>query len=147
MLSIDTNILLPAVEVSNPDHARAASFLAALNERSDVVVSELVLLELYGLLRNPAVLVRPLSAPSAVALCQRFRCHPKWRLLGFAERSKEVHDRLWSLLAEPGIARRKAYDFRLGLTLLHQGVDEFATINTKDFASIGFRLVWNPLST
>ena len=32
------------------------------------------------------------------------------------------------------------------LTLLRQGVDEFATVNTKDFQGFGFRRVWNPLT-
>jgi hypothetical protein len=38
-------------------------------------------------------------------------------------------------------------DARLGLTLRHHGVDEFATTNIKDFAGFGFTRVWNPLTT
>ena len=47
MISIDTNNLLPAVETGNAKHAPAAAFLESLQDREDVVISELILLELY----------------------------------------------------------------------------------------------------
>jgi len=52
MLSLSTNILLPAVETRNAARAVSARFLNELHGRDDVVLSELVLLELYVLLRN-----------------------------------------------------------------------------------------------
>ena len=82
MIAIDTNILLPAVETANPDHERAVAFLDSLQTDGEVAVSELVLIELYGLLRNPQVLSRPVSARDAAAVCQTFRRHPRWQLLG-----------------------------------------------------------------
>ncbi len=42
---------------------------------------ELVLVELYGLLRNPAVLAEPLAAHAAVAFVQTLREHPRWELV------------------------------------------------------------------
>lgn len=42
-------------------------------------------------------------------------------------------------------APRRAYDWRVALTLTQQGVTEFATVNTKDFQDFGFTRVWNPL--
>lgn len=146
MLSVDTNILLPAVETRNAAHAVSARFLNELHGRDDVVLSELVLLELYVLLRNPAVLVKPLSAAAATDVVQAFRHHPRWQVIGFPERSREFHDVFWPRLAEKGFARRRAYDWRMALTLLQQGVDEFATVNTKDFEGFGFTRVWNPLA-
>ena len=146
MLSIDTNILLAAVEATNAQHATAATFVDSLQERVDVALSEFVLLELYVLLRNPAVLARPLGASAAADVCQTFRRHPCWQLLGFPVDSKAFHDAFWPRLAHPGFARRRAYDWRIALTLLRQGVDEFATVNTKDFRGFGFRRVWNPLA-
>lgn len=62
MISMDTNILLAAVETENPANARAAAFLASLRDSDEVAISEFILLELYGLLRNPSVLIRPLPA-------------------------------------------------------------------------------------
>lgn len=67
MLSIDTNILLAAVEVSNANHQVAAMFLRSVQSRDDVAISEFVLLELYNLLRNPAVLSK---APKCPARCR-----------------------------------------------------------------------------
>lgn len=63
MISLDTNILLPAIETANLQHQRAAAFVQSLATRDDVALSEFVLLELYILLRNPAVLGRPLWNP------------------------------------------------------------------------------------
>jgi len=46
---------------------------------------------------------------------------------------------------DTNIAFRRIIDTRLGLTLLHHGVSEFATTNKKDFAGLGFQRLWNPL--
>ena len=42
-------------------------------------------------------------------------------------------------------ARRRLYDTRSALTMIAQGVTEFATVNVKDFEGTGFRRVWSPL--
>ena len=44
-------------------------------------------------------------------------------------------------------AFRRLYDARSALTLVTQGVTEFATVNVKDFVGLGFQRVWNPLET
>lgn len=147
MLSVDTNILLPAVEVENTDHEAAAAFLGSLQSRDDVAISEFILLELYGLLRNPAVLAKPLSAPKAVEVSEAFRAHPRWQVIGFPPDSRAFHDQLWPSLRQKGFARRRAYDLRTALALLRNGVTEFVTVNVKDFDGVGFRRVWNPLSS
>lgn len=145
MISVDTNILLPAVEASNPDHARAAAFLGTLRSESEVAVSELVLIELYGLLRNPLVLPKPVSAREAAGVCESFRRHPRWHLVGLPPDGRAFHDALWSKLHDPRTPRRRIYDLRLGMSLVAQGITEFATVNLKDFEGMGFKKVWNPL--
>ena len=145
MRSLDTNILLPAVESGNAHHASARAFLDSLQNQDDVCISEFVLLELYNLLRNPAVLGRPLSAAAAADVCQAFREHPRWQLLGFPPDSRAFHDDFWPRLRERNFARRRSFDWRLALSLLRQGVTDFATVNTKDFEGFGFARVWNPL--
>ena len=147
MISIDTNILLPAVETGHRDHPRAVAYLGSLNDREDVAVSEFILLELYGLLRNAAVLANPLNAPEAVDVCLTFRRHPRWQVIGFPAESQAFHNLLWPKLREKTFARRRAYDLRVALSLLRQGVTQFATVNVKDFKGLGFARVWNPLST
>jgi predicted nucleic acid-binding protein len=146
MLSVDTNILLPSVDVDHRDHASAAAFVQSLQDRDDVAISEFILLELYVLLRNPAVVVSTLNAAAAARVCEIFRAHPRWQLIGFPADSRKLHDQLWRRLHEKNFARRRAYDLRSALCLLQSGVSEFATVNLKDFQGIGFARVWNPLS-
>ena len=146
MLSIDTNLLFHALAKDRPEHHRAISWLESVSDRDDIALSEFVLVELYRLLRNPAVVRKPLSAEAAVAVIQHYRRHPRWRIVGFSADSLVLHQELWRFMAAPKIAYRRIYDVRLALTLLHQGVTELATANVGDFADLGFARVWNPLA-
>ncbi len=148
MISLDTNILLPAVESRNAHHSKAAAFLESLQDRQDVAICEFILLELYVLLRNPAVLAKPLppAAAAAADVCEAFRQHPRWQVIGFPPDSRDFHDTFWPKLRSADFARRRAYDWRAALLLIQQGVTEFATVNEKDFRDCGFQLVWNPLA-
>jgi len=146
MISLDTNILLPAIESRNAHHPKAAAFLESLQDRQDVAICEFILLELYVLLRNPAVLAKPLSPAAATDVCEAFRQHPRWQIIGFPTDSRSFHDIFWPKLREADFARRRAYDWRTALVLFQQGVTQFATVNEKDFRDFGFQRVWNPLA-
>ena len=146
MLSIDTNILFVAANPGSEHHSTARSLLGNWSKRKDVVISELVLAEFYGLLRNPKVSINPIAAPEAVNMVQAYRRHPIWKIVGFPLEGQKCHDAIWNKAAEPGMAFRRFYDLRLALSLIAQGVDEFATINVRDFKNLDFRRVWNPLS-
>ena len=141
MLSIDTNLLFAAVEATAPHHERARAFLESHRDDDSLVICELVLVELYLLLRNPAVVTHPLSAGAAGRLIQALRHNPRWRLVENAP----VMDGVWEQAARDPFARRKLIDVRLALTLRHHGVTEFATVNGADFRDLGFHRVWNPL--
>jgi toxin-antitoxin system PIN domain toxin len=142
VLSIDTNIFLYAQNADCAEYAGATGFLSACASRSDVVLCELVLVELYMLLRNPAVVLRPLGAKAATEVCQAYRSHPRWRLV----ESAPVMEHVWRLAKGEAFARRRIIDARLARTLQHHGVTELATVNTRDFAGLGFARVWNPLA-
>ncbi len=146
MISIDTNVLFAALDADNTLHSKAAAFVESLIERPDVAISELVLLELYILLRNPVVMREPLTASAAVDICESFRQHPHWQTLGFPPDSRTFHDAFWPRLRSKDFARRRAFDWRMALSLIQQGVTEFATVNEKDFQGLGFERVWNPLA-
>ena len=146
MISIDTNILLYAYSEASPFHAKAVAFLESLAHRDDVAISEFVLSEVYLLLRNPAIFSKPLGAPEAVAVIQAYRHHPRWRVLGFPLRSRDIHSALWKAAAVKNTARRRIYDLRTALCLQVFGVTEFATANVKDFEKTGFVRVWNPIA-
>ena len=146
MRSIDTNLLLYCYSETSPQHAAAKAFVAETSGRNDVALSEFVLTEFYLLLRNPAVLEKPLSATQAVTVVQSYRQHPRWKTLGFPPTSREIHAELWRHAAKPSFARRRIYDTRTALSLRAFGVTDFATANPKDFQAYGFTKVWNPLA-
>ena len=147
MLSIDTNLLFYALNTASPYHQESYAWLTSIQGDEDVAISEFVLAELYGLLRNPAVLKVPLSANEAVEVIQTYRQHPRWRLIGFPAESRSMHDKLWKRAADNTFAFRRLYDVRSALTLITQGVTEFATVNVKDFQGLGFRKVWSPIAS
>ena len=142
MRSIDTNILVYAQNIDCAEHKDAFRFILECGQQKDIVICELVLVELYILLRNPAVLSKPLSAQSAASVCLQYRRNPYWRLVENAP----VMANVWEFVSNNKLGRRHIFDSRLALTLRHHGVSEFATANTKDFQYFGFNRVWNPIT-
>jgi toxin-antitoxin system PIN domain toxin len=142
MLSIDTNLLLFSLNRDCAEHAKARKFVEACAGRPDMAIAELVLVELYVLLRNPAVLRKPLGAQEAATICKPFRTHPTWALIECAP----VMSRVWEAAARKGAPRRRIFDARLAYTLLHHGVSELATHNVKDFGDFGFDRVFDPVA-
>lgn len=141
MIGIDTNILIYARVATAPLHAKAVAFVEQLTAEPGVAMAELVFVELYMALRNPAILLPPLDATSAAAECQHFRSHPYWALAENAEAMSAV----WQDAAATGFARRRIIDVRLARTLLAHGVTDIVTVNERDFQGLGFARVWNPL--
>ncbi len=141
MISIDTNIFLYSQNADCPENTVAHSFIEEYGKNDHVIICELVLVELYILLRNPAVITNPLSSKEAIKKCQVYRQNPYWRLIENADVMEEV----WGIANDKSFARRRIIDARLALTLKHHGVNEVATVNVKDFEGFGFKRVWNPL--
>ncbi len=142
MTAVDTNLLFAWLNRDHAWHKPAAAWFAAESAKPDLVLCELCLVELYGLLRNPAVVKRPMDAPAALEVIQRLRSHPQWELVDYPG---GLMNEVWPASAQAGLARRRIYDTRLALTLRHHGITEFATTNVKDFDGFGFSRVWNPL--
>ena len=147
MLSMDTNLLMYAYNLASPYHQAAYEWMSSIQHDEDVAISEFILAEFYGLLRNPAVLKHPLDADDAVEVIQTYRLHPRWRLIGFPVESRSLHDTLWQKARRKDFTFRRLYDARSALTMTAQGVTEFATVNVKDYEGFGFRKVWNPIAT
>ena len=145
MTSCDTNILFVALESSRPGHEEARRFLDDRRNDSNFALCELVLLELYTLLRNPAVARKPLGSAAAASLIRSLRANPRWDILDYPGPAAGIMELLWDLSATDPFGRRRVYDARLALTLRHHGVSEFATANERDFQDFGFERVWNPL--
>ena len=121
-------------------YGRASEVLHDLALSREVVLCDLVLVELYVLLRNPAVLESPLDAGSAVEVCLGWRSNPRWKIVESAPVMSEV----WELARRRQFARRQIIDTRLALTLIHHGVQTFVTRNANHFENAGFDRVWDP---
>ena len=141
VVSADTNLFLYAANPDSPHHEGASRFFASTGD-AEFVVCELVLVELYMQLRNRAVLKNPLDAAAAAAFCARLRANPGWQHVDY---DPGVSRALWRWAERTNTGFRRIIDARLALTLLHHGVERFATANAKDFREFGFERVWNPL--
>jgi toxin-antitoxin system PIN domain toxin len=146
VISCDTNILYAALDSRSARHETARAFLASVQNSDDFALCELVLVELYGLLRNPAVSRIPYSPADAAGVIRNFRAHPHWQILDYPGSRAGIMNELWRMAAFPSFAYRRIYDARLALTLRHHRVTEFATGNVKDFRGFGFEKVWDPLT-
>ena len=142
-LSVDTNIFVYALNRNSDVYEPARSFLESLASRTDVVIAELTFVELYLLIRNPAIFPNPYPAPQAVEACRALHRNPNWRIV----ECRPVMKRVWDAASKPDFARRRIIDARLALTLRAAGVTELATRNTVDFAGFGFERVFDPLGT
>lgn len=140
MISVDTNVFLYGLNEDCREFETARGVIADLGRSANVVVCELVLVELYLLVRNPKVLRTPLSGADAADVCEAYRRHPRWRLVAGAP----VMDEVWKLARQQDFARRRIVDARLALTLRHHGVTEIITRNERDFRDFGFERVTNP---
>ena len=144
MISCDTNILFPACNSDSPRHAAARAFLAEHADADGFCLCEQVLMELYCLLRNPAVCTVPLPAEDAVTTVHAFRSNPKWRIVDVVP-DGEIMTRVWCAAGRSPFAYRRIFDARLAVTLQHHGVTDFATRNVRDFGDFGFGRLWDPL--
>jgi toxin-antitoxin system PIN domain toxin len=141
MISFDTNIAVHAANQQSEHSIRAREFIESLAMNRDVAICEMMLVELYLKLRNERIFPKPLTAAQAAGVCLTYRSNQAWRLIDCAP----VMDQVWEQAGQPTFAFRRIIDVRLAATLLHHGVTEFATANTKDFSKLGFERVWNPL--
>ena len=143
MISIDTNLFLYSLNPDSEWHGVATAFLRKHfgDPTLRIALTDYVLLELYVLLRNPAVMAQPLTAKAARDLVTAYLNIPNVMRIENAD----VMDAVWKLAGARDFVRRRVFDARLALTLRHGGVTHFATANVKDFQGWGFSKVWNPL--
>lgn len=141
MISFDTDLLFPALEPSHRDPAAARSFVEGLE--GTVALSELVLMDLYLLVRNPEVCRRPLGPREAVNLVEQLRTSSQWRLLDAPE---GLMAEVWTRAADPGFGQRRISDARLAVSLVRQGARRFATRDLAGFSGFGFDEVFDPLA-
>ncbi|MEO8614571.1 MAG: PIN domain-containing protein [Luteolibacter sp.] len=143
MLSTDTNLLIYAADSESPNQEAAIRFFEnSVKSDEEFVLCELVLVEVYMQLRNPAIFPNPQSAEEASNYCRRLRIDTGWRHIDY---DPAVSAKLWKWASSTQGGIRQIIDARLALTLRHHGVTRFATANVKQFQGFGFTEVWNPL--
>ena len=143
MRSADTNLFIYAADPDSPHHEASLDFFMSVNTaKSDFLLCELILVELYMQLRNPAIFATPYSPTEAAGYCSKLKACPYWRCVDY---SHEISRKIWHWAERDNGSFRRIIDARIALTLRHHGVTEFATANVKDFKNMGFQKVWNPL--
>ena len=141
MESCDTNIFYYAFNPACDEHSAADQYLKSKYTSKDFAVCELVLIELYVLLRSPRLNPQPAPATEAGRVIEQLRANPHWALIDYPG---GLMDPIWKHAAKPKFAYRKIFDMRLAETLMHHGIELFVTRNTKDFGGYSFCL-HNPI--
>jgi len=143
MNSLDTNILIYAINSGCDEHAPAKCiYEAMLANATNWIISDQVLFELYRGLRNGKILERPLSHQQALQQIKFLR-----------EDSGVLHcayeTNFWKQLTHDFIdSERKSahiFDRVLAVTLLQHGVETFYTRNKQEFIAYGFKKLVNPI--
>lgn len=143
MTSADSNLFIYAADPSSPRHEAARVFLRSCGQESEeFVLCELVLVELYMALRNPAIFKNHYSPTEAAGYCRQLKQNPRWRCV---EYQSDVSKDLWRWAETTTSGFRHIIDARLAFTLRFHGITRFATVNEKHFQGFGFEKVWNPL--
>jgi toxin-antitoxin system PIN domain toxin len=143
MNSLDTNILIYAVNSDCVEHISAKQIYEAMLDRPhEWILSDQVLFEFYRGLRNPKILERPLNHQQAMKQIEFLR-----------ENSGVQHcayeTAFWgSFTQEFSKVQPKAshiFDQVLAVTLRQHGVETFYTRNTTDYSTAGFKFLVNPI--
>lgn len=143
MKSLDTNVLLYALNADCPEHPRARALIDRTLETPDEwIVAEQVYFELYRLLRNPAVLAAPLPATEAAKTIAWFRDRSGWLHCAYEPGMMNDVSEWWTRDSFHG---RATFDLVLGVTLAANGVQELFTRNIHDFLPFGLFALHNPI--
>ncbi len=143
MNSLDTNILIYAINSGCQEHAAAKPiYEAMLRKPDDWIISDQVLFEFYRGLRNGKILAHPLTHQQA------------FQQIHFLRKDSGVHHcayetSFWkSLTRDFADTERKSshiFDRVLAVTLRQHGVETFYTRNVSDFEEFGFKKLINPV--
>ena len=143
MKSLDTNILLYALNCDCPEHETCRSLVeSALSEAEQWVIADQVWFELYRLLRNHAVLEKPLTAAQAAEAIDWYRNRSGWLRCAWETDMMEKVEALWKHKDFPA---RRCFDAQMAIVLNENGVTEFYTRNVRDFKGFGFFRLVDPL--
>jgi predicted nucleic acid-binding protein len=142
--SLDTNILVHALDTDSPYHAACFPvYKSLLRDRNTWIIADQTYFELYRLLRNPVVFRNPLTAAQATRTIDRIRDGGMAMHCAYDTRHwPKVMDLLRRFPDRKGIL---VFDAALAVTLHGKGVKTFYTRNTRDFRDFGLFDVVDPV--
>jgi len=143
MNSVDTNLLVHALDRSSQLHAKAFPIYERLfSERQSWIIADQTLFELFRALRNPSVFMHPLSVGQATRLIEQIRNQSAAAHCAYDVKIwPQVMDLLRRFPDRKGIL---VFDATVAVTLHARGVKTFYTRNTKDFRLFGLFDVVDP---
>ena len=143
MNSIDTNLLVHALDQSSPLHAKVFPiYERCLTERQSWLIADQTLFELFRALRNPSVFRRPLATGQATRLIEHIRDQGAAAHCAYEARLwPRVMDLLRRFPDRKGIL---VFDATIAVTLHARGVKTFYTRNLQDFREFGLFEVIDP---
>jgi predicted nucleic acid-binding protein len=143
--SLDTNILVYAADEDSIEHKAASAVVDEMLANPERwILADQVLFEFYRAIRSSRILRNPLSAPEAALRLQFLQSESGVARCCYG---LDQWDGVFSHLSERGTPAARTHDVVLGVTLKSNGVKRFFTRNTKDFHSMGFPELINPIDT
>lgn len=142
-LLIDTNILVYAVNRTDPAHERARQYLTDhLRAQTPWCLTWQVIYEFLRVATHRRVFKNPLSQQEAQAFLDPLLSSPSLSILAPTTRHQDVLRQTLKELTAP--AGNLFHDISIAVTLREHGVPEIATADT-DFLQFRFLKVINPL--
>lgn len=140
---IDTNVLVYAKLAQSPFHTQATSSLKTLDEGgAELWISRQVLREYLAVMTRPSALTGTIPISNLVEDVRYFSTRFK-----VAEESQATTEKLAELLLAIPSAGKQIHDANIVATMLVQGVSQFLTHNTADFARFAALITVLPLKT
>ena len=142
-LALDTNVLIPWLVHSAPEHAEVRAFVDAEISRDGgrVAIAPQVCWEFLHVVTDDRRFERPCSMDDAAALVRAvWNARETERLPA----SAEVGPRVLELVRAHRLGRKRILDTALAATLEAAGVRRLATFNTKDYACFSFLELVSP---
>lgn len=145
MRVVDTNVLVHAVNLAAPEHARCFALLESLRPgREPWGTTWGVLYEFLRVVTHPRILPTPVTSDRAFAIVEALRASPAFQILVESERHAEVARR--TLDEVPLLAGNVLHDFHTAVVMREHGVRRIYTRDT-DFHRFPFLEVIDPMTT
>jgi toxin-antitoxin system PIN domain toxin len=142
--AVDTNILIYAEIVSDPNHKISRAALSALAEGPEPwAIPWPCVYEFLRVVTHPRVYHPPMPAGSAIRDLRALFESPSLILLHETERHLEILERL---VAESGVSGNLMHDAHIASICIEHGVSELLTAD-RDFARFTRLRTRNPLGT